>query len=135
METDSGSKTTKKLRITTRFVNLKINLQQHAWQPPTDLYETEDEYTIRIEIAGMKEDDFTVNYSDRIITVFGKRKQINPKCAYHRLEIPYGEFTTSIQLPENINIKQTVAEYENGFLTITIPKTKPVDILIQPSEE
>lgn len=110
-------------------------MHPHAWQPPTDLYETEDSYTIRIEIAGMNEEDFSVHYAENHISIYGKRQPFNPKCAYHRLEIPFGEFSTTIQIPENIDIEKASADYENGFLTIHIPKYKAIDIHINSPEE
>jgi len=122
------------MRVKIGSVNIKVSTQPHAFNPPTDLFETADGYTIRIEIAGMQEDEFAVQYADQVISVLGKRLPLNPKCAYHRLEIPYGEFSTSILLPEDIDVQRASAEYENGFLTIVIPKIKAVDIPITANE-
>ncbi len=134
MGADNDSVADVNRRFTSRIVNLKIALQPHAWHPPTDLFETGQEYTIRIEIAGMHEDGFSISYMDDAITIIGRRPPFNPKCAYHRMEIPYGEFTASVQVPEDADPGMASAEYDNGFLTITIPKSKAVDIKINKNE-
>lgn len=131
-DNDSGVRVGR--RFVSRVVNLKIALQPHAWHPPTDLFETEEGYTVRVEIAGMREEDFSVSFMDKVITVAGRRVPLNEKCAYHRLEIPYGEFTASVQLPADADLRAAAAEYENGFLTITIPKSRDINIHIKPEK-
>jgi HSP20 family protein len=121
-------------RFVSRVVNLKIALQPHAWHPPTDMFETQEGYTVRVEIAGISEEDFSVSFMEKVITVAGRRVPLNEKCAYHRLEIPYGEFTASVQLPADADLSVAAAEYENGFLTITIPKSREINIHIKPEK-
>jgi HSP20 family protein len=121
--------------FTARILKLEITPHSHAWHPPTDLFETEIDFVIRVEIAGMSENGFTVNYDKNTLVVLGKRSTYDSKCAYHRMEIPYGEFSTHVQLPEEADIRHASAEYENGFLTIHVPKTKPININISSEEE
>jgi HSP20 family protein len=120
--------------FTARILKLEIKPQSHAWHPPTDLFETEKEFIVRIEIAGVTEKDFTVYYDKNMLVVLGKRSTLDSKCAYHRMEIPYGEFSARIQLPDEADIRHASAEYENGFVTILIPKTKPVNIKVSSEE-
>jgi HSP20 family protein len=108
--------------------NLEIRTRSHAWQPPTDLYETDDGYTIRLEIAGMNVEDFFIQYDQNLLVISGRRPMTNQKCAYHRMEIPTGEFISSVELPAQVDINAAAAEYENGFLTIQIPRKLPVNI-------
>lgn len=117
-----------------KIVNVKLSVHPHAWHPPTDVFETEEEYIIRIEIAGMHEEDFTVSLDGSKISVIGKRLLKNRKCAYHRMEIPYGEFRTGVELPGEINSSETSADYENGFLTIHAPKQEPKNVHITRQE-
>ncbi len=121
--------------FTARILKLEITPHSHAWHPPTDLFETGTEFIIRVEIAGMSENGFTVHYDKNILVVLGKRSTLDLKCAYHRMEIPYGEFSTHVQLPEEADIRHALAEYENGFLTIHVPKSKPVNINITSEKE
>jgi HSP20 family protein len=122
---------TKDLGTSIMFIqatNLEIRTRSHAWHPPTDLYETEDGYTIRLEIAGMNVEDFFIQYDQNLLVISGRRPMTNQKCAYHRMEIPTGEFISSVELPANVDINAAAAEYENGFLTIQIPRKLPVNI-------
>ncbi|MDP2965725.1 MAG: Hsp20/alpha crystallin family protein [Pelolinea sp.] len=121
--------------FTARILKLEITPHSHAWRPPTDLFETETEFIVRVEIAGLSENDFSVNYDRNMLVVLGKRSTLDSKCAYHRMEIPYGEFSTRIPLPEEADIRRASAEYENGFLTIRVPRSKPVNIKISSEEE
>ena len=116
--------------FTTQILKLEFTPHSHAWHPPTDLFETQNGFVVRIEIAGMAENDFTVNYDRNTLIVQGRRLILDSKCAYNRMEIPYGNFASHITLPENADIKNAIAEYENGFLTIHIPRTKPLSIKI-----
>lgn len=108
--------------------HLEIRTRSHAWHPPTDLYETEDGYTIRLEIAGMNVEDFFLQYDQNLLVISGRRPMTNQKCAYHRMEISTGEFIASVELPAQVDIDSAAAEYENGFLTIQIPRKLPVNI-------
>ncbi len=95
-----------------------------TWRPPTDVYETDEAVIVKIEIAGMNPEDFSISYVDRVLTVHGTRQDIDAKLSYHCLEIPYGEFDTEVVLPGSYLDDQIEAKYENGFLYITLPKSK-----------
>lgn len=107
--------------------------KKHNWHPPTDVYETENAINIQVEIAGMDKNDFNLTYEKNFVLIQGKRKQIgcNFKKAYHQVEIGYGEFETKIVLTTPIDQTKIVAEYDNGFLTIILPKSSPKQIKIQ----
>jgi HSP20 family protein len=94
----------------------------HAWRPPTDLYETEDAFVARIEIAGMKESSLSVSIADRELTVIGVRQNQDPRAAYHRMEIMYGEFHVHVRLAATVDESKVGASYVDGFLTVTMPK-------------
>jgi HSP20 family protein len=95
-----------------------------VWRPPTDVYETDDAIIVKIEIAGMNPNDFTITFNERILTVTGSRLDVDAKLSYHCLEIPYGEFRAEIFLSGIFDDTQIDARYENGFLYITLPKSK-----------
>ncbi len=95
-----------------------------TWRPPTDVYETDDAVIVKIEIAGMKPEDFTISFIDRVLAVSGNRQDMDSKQSYHCLEIPYGEFHTEIALPGGYDEDAIEAKYENGFLRVTLPKSK-----------
>ena len=94
------------------------------WRPPTDVYETDDAVIVKIEIAGMNPDDFRIAFVERVLTVSGVRQDVDSKLSFHCLEIPYGEFRTEVFLGGTYLADNIAARYENGFLYITLPKSK-----------
>ena len=98
--------------------------QQRKWRPPTDVYETEDAVIVKVEVAGMSEQDFCVSLSNRNLAVSGVRRDPDCKLSYQQLEIPYGHFYTEVFLPYAVERDEIQATYENGFLTVTLPKVK-----------
>ncbi len=93
-----------------------------VWNPPTDVYETESNLTIRVEVAGMRDEDFDVAIEKNILMIGGTRPDQNERRAYHQMEIMYGKFEIAIQLPVELDIDSARAEYKDGFLTIIFPK-------------
>lgn len=119
------------IKVSAQIVNLKLRYTPHAWHPATDLFETPDEYLIKVEIAGMNEEDISVCMENNTLMVSGERPLVNRDGAFHRLEIPYGEFNTMVDIPHDINQKAIQATYENGFLIIRLPKLQPVSIKVK----
>lgn len=119
------------IKVTAQIINLKLRFTPHAWHPATDLFETPDEYIIKVEIAGMQEEDFTVSIEGNTVLVSGVRPLVSPEGAFHRLEIPYGDFNTMVNIPNDIVQENIVATYQTGFLTIRLPKSQPVNIKVK----
>jgi HSP20 family protein len=104
-----------------------------VWQPPTDVYEIDDAVIVRIEIAGMREEDFSIEINGRLLSVRGIRLD-NAEVrgyhegyqrGYHRMEIRFGEFSVDLTLPFDVQADQVQAEYGQGFLRILLPKALP----------
>ncbi|HAF61226.1 MAG TPA: hypothetical protein DCK95_02745 [Anaerolineaceae bacterium] len=112
------------LKFNARIERWHISTKPHAWQPPTDLIETDENYIVRMEIAGMDVKDFTINFHSAILTVMGTRWESYPDCAFHQMEIPSGDFISAVDIPSPIEENAITAVYENGFLHITLPKAK-----------
>ena len=96
----------------------------HTWQPPTDVYETDEAVVVRVEIAGMRETDFKVVVQDRLLIITGQRSDPSPKVAYHQLEVRYGEFRCEVYLHWIVDEADITATYQNGFLEIRLPKAR-----------
>ena len=95
------------------------------WSPPTDMYETEKAYIVRVEIAGMREEDFEVAVENHTLHISGNRPDLTKHRAYyHQMEVRFGKFATSVGLPTSVDVDQSHAEYKDGFLTVTLPKEK-----------
>jgi HSP20 family protein len=103
------------------------------WRPPTDFYETEENFIVRVEAAGMKESDFTLALHKRQLFITGLRTDQNERRAYHQMEIPFGEFSIEIELPGPVTTDQVTAFYREGFLKILLPKATKISV--QVSEE
>jgi len=79
---------------------------------------------VKVEVAGMSEQDFTVSLANRRLSISGVRRHSECKLAYQQLEIPYGHFSTEVFLPYGVERDEIRATYDNGFLTVTLPKVK-----------
>lgn len=98
-------------------------VKSSVWDPPTDVYETDEAYIVRMEIAGMREEDFDVSVQNDTLYIMGFRPHHFPaKRAYHQMEIRSGKFATVVAIPGPANVDNAIAEYQDGFLTITLPK-------------
>jgi HSP20 family protein len=103
-------------------------VRSHIWRPATDVYETGDSIIVRVEIAGMREEDFLVSLTGSQLTVRGSRPDIQERRAYHQMEIFFGEFLTEVELPGPVLSDQVTAEYVAGFLRLVFQKDKPKKI-------
>jgi HSP20 family protein len=95
------------------------------------VYEIDDAIIIRVEVAGMKEADFTISLVKRTLTIRGIRQDTTERRAYHQMEIPFGEFSTEIELPYMVNAEKAEAVYRDGFLRITMPISQPKHIKVE----
>jgi HSP20 family protein len=93
-----------------------------AWHPPTDVYESEDQLIVVVEIAGMRNGDFNVTLQGQRLIISGMRQRVaGADCAYHQLEIPFGEFRTVVTVPWPVSRDEVTASYRDGFLRVELP--------------
>ncbi len=104
---------------------------KRVWSPPTDLYETEKEYIVSVEVSGMRDGNFEVVFDDGMLFIEGERPDITKRRAYHQMEIHFGKFSTAVGLPGPIDLEKSEAEYKDGFLTVRMPKARRVDVKIE----
>jgi HSP20 family protein len=116
--------------MTPEGIHWRIAMRPHVWRPPTDMYETEEAIVVRVEIAGMREQDFGVALEDRTLTIRGVRSDPTERRAFYQMEIPFGEFSTEVELPVPIVTEAVEAIYRDGFLQITLPKARPQHIQV-----
>ncbi len=108
-----------------------IKRRTHAWRPPTDMYETDESYQVRVEIAGMRGADFSVTFDKQTLVIRGMRTDEGTQKAYHQMEIGYGEFETAVQVQEPVKVPDIEASYVDGFLRVELPKAQPKVISIE----
>jgi HSP20 family protein len=112
----------------------RLTIRTTAWRPPTDVYETDEAVIVRVEIAGMCDDDFTIELDGRNLSIHGTRPDAAERRAYHQMEIRFGEFSSEFELPVQVIPEQVQAVYDNGFLRVTLPKARPRQIHIEEIE-
>jgi HSP20 family protein len=116
------------------MVNWRITSHPHTWRPPTDVFEREDTIVVRVEIAGVNESDFSISLDQNVLSIGGVRADINERRAYHQMEINFGEFLTAVEILVPFDMEHVQAEYQNGFLWVTLPKAQPKIIKIKENE-
>jgi len=114
-----------------RAIGWQVGIHSYAWSPPTDVYETDASFVVRVEVAGMNQADFTVDIEENSMIIRGMRGEIPERRAYHQMEIRFGEFSTAVELPAGLDTAKAEADYRDGFLTVILPKLKPTGIPIQ----
>ncbi len=97
------------------------------WIPEADIYETEEEVVIVVNLAGVNKDDIEVFLYDEYIYIRGIRNQpVEDILKYHKLEIEYGEFERAFKIPAAVDRESIDAIWKDGFLMIRMRKYKPI---------
>jgi HSP20 family protein len=117
-----GAQLSEKHHLLLEALSWQVRPHSHLWSPPTDLFETDSAYVVRVEIAGMRRQDFSIQLEDNQLTIRGLRPDVPQRRAYHQMEVRFGEFGTLVGLPGPVEVENSGAEYEDGFLTIILPK-------------
>ncbi|RMD94163.1 MAG: Hsp20/alpha crystallin family protein [Calditrichaeota bacterium] len=98
-----------------------------AWVPQINLYEEEDRYILLVELPGVEPKDLNLTVQGKTLIIQGEKKPTDTvattKCQH--MEITFGPFSRSIELPVAVNSEGIQANYKNGLLEITIPKQTP----------
>ncbi|HET8843832.1 MAG TPA: Hsp20/alpha crystallin family protein [Ktedonobacteraceae bacterium] len=96
-----------------------------TWRPLADIHESAEMMTVKIELAGMKEEDIEVTlYADALV-VSGERRDEHKDeegIYYHEAQIRYGPFRVEVFIPSPVDRETVTARYENGFLWVDLPK-------------
>jgi HSP20 family protein len=98
-----------------------------VWRPSVDLTESENGYEVKAELPGLERKDIKLTFEEDRLTLAGERKfeKEDNKKNYHRVERTYGKFERSFYLP-GIKSDEIKADYNNGILTVSIPKSEAV---------
>jgi HSP20 family protein len=106
------------------FPNRFLHLPGETWTPPMDVYETEDEIVIVVELAGAAAEDIEIAFERRVLTISGQRLSLSDpshsKC--HQMEIDSGAFVRKLYIPSAIDADHTTSHYKDGLLRISLPK-------------
>jgi len=104
-------------------------LQRSAtWRPLADIRESTEMMTIKIELAGVREEDIEVTLYEDALVVSGERQddpERSENLYYHEAQIRYGPFRVEVLILSPIDREGTKTRYENGFLWVDLPKKIP----------
>lgn len=98
-----------------------------VWQPAIDLYETEDELVLTVELSGVEGADMEILVERDTFTIRGERKKaLRPggRRAYYQMEIASGLFERTIVLPTAVDAANSRASYEDGLVEVVLPKAR-----------
>jgi HSP20 family protein len=97
-----------------------------AWAPSMDLVETDTDFRLHLDVPGMTKEDLNISLQNNTLTVSGTRrdKSTDTDGNYVRVERSFGDFYRSFTLPKSVNPDEIEAAYDNGVLSIHIPKTE-----------
>jgi HSP20 family protein len=106
-----------------------------GWLPALDVQENKDNFTVRVELPGLKREDIEVSLEDGALTISGERKTETPAegTEVHRQERYYGKFSRVLTLPTAVSADKVKAQYKDGILTVTLAKAeeaKPRQIIV-----
>ena len=127
----SRSSTGELRREALHAVGWQVQVRAGVWSPPTDVYETENAYVVRVEIAGMREEDFDITVENNFLSISGSRPDVPERRAYQQMEIRFGKFETVVGMPGPIDLEASRADYSEGFLTVTLPKAQSNQIQVE----
>src|SRR5690348_13340933 len=95
-----------------------------TWAPAVDIHENEHELVVKADLPGVEAKDLDIRVENNILTIRGERrfeKKVNED-NYLRVERAYGSFSRSFSLANTVNPEGIKADYQNGVLTLNVPK-------------
>ena len=131
-----------KNRIATPFGDFQVDVEnlfeqffgdrevapQGRWSPRTNISESDTAYRVSIELAGVKPADVSVEMQDGILEISGKREKVELPEGVRALKVEQrtGEFRRKFEFPTLVDADRIEAAYENGVLSIELPKSEKV---------
>lgn len=97
-----------------------------GWSPTLDVFQNDDNVTVKVELPGMKKEDISIALHDGILTISGERKfeEQSGTGENFRSERFFGKFHRSVALPTAVDAAKVKASYKDGILEVTLPKSE-----------
>ena len=97
-----------------------------GWTPALDIHEDKDNFIVRAELPGMTREDIDVSLHDGMLSISGERKldKKYEEAEVYRTERFFGKFQRTVTLPAPVAGDKVKAQYQDGVLTVTLPKTE-----------
>ncbi len=98
-----------------------------AWQPSTNLYETDNRYVVCMDLAGVDRSEIHVEIREQVLVISGNRESPRPRVRskVHLMEIDHGQFRRDVAVPTIVNVEDIEARYTDGYLWVELPKSHP----------
>jgi len=108
--------------------NRPLSLRDGWSVPAIDMYQTDDEIVVKAALPGIKADEVQINVTGEMLTLKGETKHEEEKKekAWHIREQRYGSFERSVVLPTDVVADKAKADFEDGILTVILPKAEEV---------
>ena len=107
------------------YYAFRLRQQGRTWRPPADVFETDLEFVVLVELAGMRGVEISVTLEEQLLRIRGSRSESSGARAYHQMEINYGDFALEVRLPVPVDRERIDASYSDGFLRVLLPKAQP----------
>lgn len=110
------------------FGDFPDRLRGDRWQPDVDVFETQDDLQVRVELAGVALEDLRVTVDANVLQISGERAPSGSAevTRLHQMEIASGPFERRIALPASIDRERVSARLSDGVLSVTLGKRRPV---------
>ena len=99
-----------------------------GFAPPVSIAEGKNDLSLTIELPGVKESDLSIDLENNVLTITGEKVEIRTEgeeeVRHHVLERRFGAFKRRFQLPRSVQTEGIGAHFENGLLTVTLPKSE-----------
>ena len=111
-------------------------LARGAWIPAVDIFETaEKDVVVKVDLPDMKRENIKVTFENNVLSIEGERELASnvERDRFHRIERGHGQFRRSFTLPATVDASRVDANYQDGVLTVTLPRraeSKPKQIQI-----
>jgi HSP20 family protein len=107
---------------------LRLPVEEKGWMPAVDIFEKDDKFVVKAEVPGMKDEDIDVSVVGDTLMIKGEKKTESEvkETDYYRCERAYGSFYRSIPLPSTVDTNKIEANFEDGVLEVTLPKSAEV---------
>ncbi|MCK6501330.1 MAG: Hsp20/alpha crystallin family protein [Nitrospira sp.] len=107
----------------------------NVWAPALDVYEDKENIVVKLEVPGMKRENFELALHDGVLSISGERRfeEKRQKAAGYRAERFEGRFQRSVTLPKAVQADKVTATYRDGILTVTLPiaaEARPKQIVV-----
>ncbi len=109
------------------FARIEAPLVETEWAPALDCSETDKEFIVRLEVPGVHKENLDVSLEQNLLTISGKRefRREHESEEYIWREREEGKFVRSLRLPKAVDPEDVTATYEEGVLTLRLPKKEP----------